>query len=243
MSDCQNHPSQEQKECYDGIIVVADQPCPPPKDPSPYCDTPAAENSKSCWDVTDSSPNGLFPCNDGIQKADWKDCVDVSGEYKVFCKTNPLLNECHENDPTYIEKIKACNDLPFYMSCESQKKKGDDKHDGKTNVIQKTTVVQSASSTAAANPTDVSNCKLDGSADGIQQIFDTTKYQACKLHTYNDKIYYDGFVTGCMQVGNTKLICEAVANSNILNINTQIPQTLAATISQTSQAIQPAAIN
>ena len=31
MSDCQNHSSQEQKECYDGIIVVADQSCPPQK--------------------------------------------------------------------------------------------------------------------------------------------------------------------------------------------------------------------
>ena len=158
MSDCLNHLSQEQKECYDGIIVVADQPCPPPKDPSPYCNTPAAEASKSSWDVKDySEDTGLYSCNDGTHKADWKDCVDVSDEYKVFCKTNPLLNECNEDGPKYIEKIKACNELPFYMSCESQKKKSDDKHDEKTKVIQKTTVVQSASSTAAANEADISN--------------------------------------------------------------------------------------
>ena len=101
MSDCPNHLSQEQKECYDGIIVVADQPCPPPKDPSPYCNTPAAEASKSCWDVKDySEDTGLYSCNDGTHKADWKDCVDVSDEYKVFCKTNPLLNECHDDGPS-----------------------------------------------------------------------------------------------------------------------------------------------
>ena len=86
---------------------------------------------------------------------------------------------------------------------------------------------------------DVSTCKLDGNTDGIQQIFDTAKYQACKLHTHNDKIYYDGFVTGSMQ----NYICETVANSNILNINTQNPQTPAVTtIPQSSQVIQPAAI-
>ena len=92
------------------------------------------------------------------------------------------------------------------MSCESQKKKSDDKHDEKTKVIQKTTVVQSASSTAAANEADISNCKLDGSANGIQQIFDIAKYQACGLYPNSQKAYTDGFVMGCTQIGNTQLI-------------------------------------
>ncbi len=83
--------------------------------------------------------------------------------------------------------------------------------------------------------TDVSNCKLDGSADGIFQNFNTAKYQACKLHTNNDRIYYDGFVTGCMQIGNTKLICET-ADSSILNIKTQPTQT------PTTQTIPPTAV-
>jgi hypothetical protein len=140
-----------------------------------------------------------------------------------------------------------CVDLPFYMTCDSQKKKNDkdsNNNSGSSSSSSSTTktiVVNPTSSTA--NAADVSTCKLDGSADGIQQKFDTAKYQACKLHTNNDKIYYDGFVTGCMQVGNTKLICETVANSNILNINTQIPQTPATTIPQSSLAIQPTAIN
>lgn len=113
-----------------------------------------------------------------------------------------------------------------------------------SNTTTTGTITPLPDSTTESSAADASNCKLDGSVDGIQQIFDTAKYQACKLHTHNDKIYYDGFVTGCMNVGNTKLICEAVANSNILNINTQNPQTPAATtIPQSSQAIQPAAIN
>ena len=52
-------------------------------------------------------------------------------------------------------------------------------------------LTQFESETTAA---DASNCKLDGSADGTQQKFDTAKYQGCILHTNNDKIYYDGFV-------------------------------------------------
>ena len=217
-----------------------------PKDPSPYCSTPAAENSKSCWDVKDvDQVSGKYPCNDGTQKADWKDCVDVSNEAKNFCKNNPLADGCHENDHTYIEKIKACHDLPFYMSCESQKKKSDDKQDEKNNVIQKTTVVQSASASAssiaaASNEADISNCKLDGSADGIQQKFNQVRYQACGLYTYADKAYYDGFVAGCMEVGNTKLICETVANSNIVTPQTQ-KQTQ--TTTQPAQAIQPATVS
>jgi hypothetical protein len=142
----------------------------------------------------------------------------------------------------------GCVDVPFYMTCDSQKKKNDkdsNNNSGSSSSSSSTTktiVVNPTSSTA--NAADVSTCKLDGSADGIQQKFDIAKYQACKLHTNNDKIYYDGFVTGCMNVGNTKLICEAVANSNILNINTQNPQTPAATtIPQSLQAIQPAAVN
>lgn len=48
---------------------------------------------------------------------------------------------------------------------------------------------------AAAFAAEISNCKLEGIADEIQQKFDTAKYQACQLHTNNDKIHYDGFIT------------------------------------------------
>jgi hypothetical protein len=231
------------KKCYDGIIVAADQQCPPPKDPSPYCNTPAAEDSKSCWDVKDySQVTGLYSCNDGTHKVDWKDCVDVSNEYKDFCKKNPFVKECYKDDNKYLEKIKACNDLPFYMSCKSLNKKNDDKHDEKIKVVEKTSVIQSASATATAtataNEADVSNCKLNGSTDGIQQKFNPVTYQACGLYTSADKAYYDGFVAGCMQVGNTKLICETVANSNIV-----APPPQMQTAAQPTQAIQPSDVS
>ena len=75
----------------------------------------------------------------------------------------------------------------------------------KTKVVHETTVIQSATATATANTNaaDVSNCKLDGSADGILQKFDSVKYQACGLFTHAQKTYSDGFVMGCTQIGNT----------------------------------------
>jgi hypothetical protein len=220
MSDCQNHTPQEQKECYDGIIVVADQSCPPPKDPSPYCNTPAAEDSKNCWDVKDySQDTGLYPCNDGTHKADWKDCVDVSTEYKDFCKKNPLVKECYPN-PNNRERNNG----------------------EKTKVVHETTVIQSATATATVNTNaaDVSNCKLDGSANGILQKFDTPKYLACGLYADGQKAYSDGFVVGCTQIGNTQLVCQALVDSSILNTKTQPTQTQTAT--QPTQAIQPATV-
>ena len=79
----------------------------------------------------------------GTHKADWKDCVDVSTEYKDFCKKNPLVKECNPNP----------ND--------KERNNGE-----KTKVVHETTVIQSATATATANTNaaaDVSNCRLDGS--------------------------------------------------------------------------------
>lgn len=113
------------------------------------------------------------------------------------------------------------------FNCEQNSNNGSSS--SSSNNTSKTIVVNPSSPTTTANTTataaDVSNCKIDGTADGILQEFDIAKYQACKLHTNNDKVYYDGFVAGCMNVGNTKFICEIVADNSILNTKTQPTQT------------------
>jgi hypothetical protein len=143
----------------------------------------------------------------------------------------------------------SCVDVPFYLTCDSQKK--NDNSNGGPNIGSSTTTknivinptpATSTPETTTANAADISNCKLDGSADGIQQKFDTAKYQACKLYTNNDKVYYDGFVAGCMNIGNTKLICQTVADNSILNMNMPSMQK-PTTIPQSTQAIQPTASN
>ena len=104
--------------------------------------------------------------------------------------------------------------------------------------IQQTTVIQNASTpvddTATKNAADES-CRLYGNADGIQQKFDSIKYQACGLYPNGQKAYSDGFNIGCTQVGNTQMICQALVDSSILNTQTQPTQT------QPMQAIQPTA--
>ncbi|MGH9974997.1 MAG: hypothetical protein ACRD8Z_04065, partial [Nitrososphaeraceae archaeon] len=143
--------------------------------------------------------------------------------------------------PLLSSPVTSCPGVPFYMTChEPDEKKNDNDNDKK--VIQKTTVIQSATATATANANtnaaDVSNCKLNGNADGIQQKFNPVRYQACGLYTSADKAYYDGFVAGCMQVGNTKLICETVANNNTI-----APPAQMQTATQSTQAIQPATVS
>jgi hypothetical protein len=156
-------------------------------DDKPYCDQ---DDSGSCWDRKDyDEETGLYPCKNGSQVTDWRNCTD-----NKYSNSNKL------------------------------------------KVIQKETVIPSSN----ANAADISSCKLDGSADGIQQKFNPIRYQACKLHTNNDKIYYDGFVAGCMQVGNTKLICETVANSNIVVPPAQMQTALPP---QPTQAIHPSAVS
>ena len=69
------------------------------------------------------------------------------------------------------------------------------------------------------------SCRLDGSADGMQQKFNSIKYQACGLYPNGQLAYSDGFVMGCTQIGNTNLICQSLVDSSILNTKIQPTQT------------------
>jgi hypothetical protein len=154
-----------------------------------------------------------------------------------------------ELPPVIPENEVSCPDVPFYMTChESEEKENDNDNDNK--VIQKTTVIQSATATANANANtnaaDISNCKLNGSEDGIQQRFNLVRYQACGLYPNGQIAYGDGFIRGCTQVGNTQQLCQAfvVMNTQQTQIGAQ-PQTQPNTqsITQPTQAIQPAAVS
>ena len=102
MSDCPKHPSQ--------------LPPPPPteREPLPYCDIMNKDPnwSGSCHDRKDwDEITGLYPCNDGTQKADWKDCADAT-EKPPFpfpkppsCKDFPKADECHEYKKKIIVKF------------------------------------------------------------------------------------------------------------------------------------------
>lgn len=55
-----------------------------------------------------------------------------------------------------------------------------------------------------------------------------------------DIAYYDGFVSLCMQVGNTKLICEIAADSDVSDMRTLLTQKQTSTATQPREAIQAA---
>jgi hypothetical protein len=159
-------------------------------------------------------------------------------EKKTWCLENLGADECNKKEE---KKWWEC-DVPWYMTCDKQIKKNGNKDT--TKVIQKTTVIDRSSATATAastaNIAEESNCRLDGSADGIQQKFDSIKYQACGLYTNAQKAYSDGFVLGCTQIGNTQLICQSLVDSSILNVNTQPTKTSAQpTQTQTQTQTQP----
>lgn len=242
-------------------------------EPNPYCDLVSDEymaSGGSCHDRKDYDQETLlYPCNDGTQKEDWRDCPDISDP----CIVTPDLDECQpdpdpdpEPGPTgsgdnYDPKLPDADDLDCDVidgtvkvigedvydldrdgdgtGCEANERGGDnnDNDTDGTKTIQKTTVINSASTTATS--AEVSNCRLDGSADGILQKFDTIKYQACGLYIDGQKAYSDGFVAGCIQVGNTQLICQSLVDSSKLNVNMLTTQ--AAT--QPTQGIQPSAVN
>ncbi|MGH9954000.1 MAG: hypothetical protein ACRD5J_20485 [Nitrososphaeraceae archaeon] len=123
---------------------------------------------------------------------------------------NPDLPECLCGKGTHLEDGK----------CVPNK----NRNDGSTSTSS------SSSTTITINAAEAYNCKLDGSADGIQQKFNSIKYQACGLYPNGQLAYTDGFATGCTQVGNSEQLCQAFVHSSILNMKSQ----------PTQIAIQPA---
>lgn len=67
-------------ECLDEVVNPT-EPEPPVEDenkPLPYCDTPEGEAAPACHDRQDFDDiTKLYPCNDGTQKVDWRDCEDA----------------------------------------------------------------------------------------------------------------------------------------------------------------------
>jgi hypothetical protein len=84
--------------------------------PNPYCDTPEGKAAKVCHDRLDyDEVTGLAPCNDGTQKADYKDCKDAS-------KKNDDNDNDNGNHNSVIPSLEAsglknCGDGIVAVSC------------------------------------------------------------------------------------------------------------------------------
>ena len=131
------------------------------------------------------------------------------------------------DDKTGLYPCKDGSQVTDWRKCTD-----DNDNYNRPKVVHKTTVIQSPSAnvTINTNPAEAYSCRLDGSADGIQQKFDAANYQACTIYVNGQDAYTDGFVTGCTQVGNSEQLCQAFVHSSILNTKSQ----------PTKIAIQPA---
>lgn len=70
-------------------------------DPNPYCDQVPDNYKGDCHDRKDyyqgGPKNGLYPCNDGTDKADWRDCKDATKN-----------NENNDNGGSNSDDIPGC---------------------------------------------------------------------------------------------------------------------------------------
>jgi hypothetical protein len=72
--------------CSDGSTAEVQSMCPTKLS---YCDTDAGKKATSCFDRKDiDQTTGLYPCNDGTQKADYKECKDITGTKKSNSNNN-----------------------------------------------------------------------------------------------------------------------------------------------------------
>ena len=176
----------------------------------------------TCPDGGDPLPDGScppIPCPDGGDPLPDGSCPPI-----------PPPITCGKE--THIENGK----------CVPNKNGNDDSKSGSSSSSSSS----SASATANVIATEVSSCKIDGNAHGIQQEFDIAKYRACGFYPSGQIAYTDGFVFGCTQVGNTQQLCQAfvLLNTQPTQMTTQ-QQTHPSTQSTTqpTQAIQPAEVS
>jgi hypothetical protein len=227
-------PEEQLQTCQDGSTVTGDKKC-----PSAPAQVDCKANPDNSLCNSEAGRDGLPFCD--LQHDHTGSCYDRLDEPKQYCAK-------YGKDDADFCKVYGCSDLPFYMICKKDK----DKDKDKTKVIHKTTVIQSSSASASASATananaiaaEVSHCKLDGNTNGIQQKFDTARYQVCGFYANGPKAYSDGFVVGCIQVGNTQQLCQAFVDSSILNTKTQPTQlptqtTTQAPQTQTQSATEP----
>jgi hypothetical protein len=196
---CLTNPSDP--ECQDPCVLNPDLPeCAPPV-PCPDGGDPLPDGScppVSCPDGGDPLPDGscpLVPCPVG----------------KPGCPPPPPCDPTKQQCPPI-----KCGKGTTLENGVCIRIKGN----GGGSSSSSSSSSSSASATANVIGAEVSSCRLDGNAHGIQQKFDIAKYRACGLYPNGQIAYTDGYVLGCTQVGNTQQLCQA-----FVVLNTQPTQT------------------
>jgi hypothetical protein len=210
-----NEDNEEQMfTCSDGSTVTENEEC-PSTEPNPYCDTGRGKAAPVCHDRLDYDQNsGLYPCNDGTSKVDWRDCKDATED------DNDNDNNTDSND----NNGKGCYDIGLNdgqnggynqniynenADCYGGYYKGFMK--GCQDEGNRLGVCQNAADIGKEpNPTDVmtQSCYDLGYNDGHDNMqFSKQTYSHCSRITSYDE-YYVGFRIGCTSAGDTIDVCE-----------------------------------
>ena len=186
--------------------------------------TAPTENSY-CLNVGKEDENNAEP----FETEEYQNCLKVNGDKTYY---QGVIDGCRDRANTQkdCERWYGLSTAPHPM----------DRGDVTFGILLPNQHDEEFRSNAVASSSSVeeSSCNIIGGANGIQQVFDTAKSQACGLYPNGQKAYSDGFVMGCTQIGNTQLICQSLVDNSILNMKTQPIQTT--TPPQPTQGIQPA---
>jgi hypothetical protein len=156
MSDCPNHPS----------LPIT----PPPKRvPLPYCDLQPDDFEGSCFDRKDwDDITKLYPCNDGSQKKDYRDCPDI---------TDPNYKPSPSHD---------CKDKKWHKWCDDDRKNKVIKIIKNINIIKR--ISNSGSDGGENENLDISETIVAINYDegaGINCVFDNDNNGQCETFDVN----------------------------------------------------------
>ena len=80
--------------------------------PNPYCDQ--VDNPKDCWDRRDyDQATGLYPCNDGTQKTDWRDCKDATKKNNDNDGPDKTTTASVPQTQSKVLSVRTCGQIGF----------------------------------------------------------------------------------------------------------------------------------
>jgi hypothetical protein len=183
--------------CSNGVLAETQEMCPTKK---PYCDQ--LDNKQfvnNCFDRKDiDQTTGLYPCNDGSQKANYKDCKDVSGynynnnknnndNTKTKTDTNTIVNDPPRTTPP-ANNGKVCSVVEWLNGNIKCSNEAEIIAKAKQNELPVTT-------TPLRTSFDLVSCKYFGAQDAMNiKQMDYTLYLKCDNYPKTgDNAYVSGY--------------------------------------------------
>jgi hypothetical protein len=160
--------------------VTGDEEC-PPTGPNPYCDKVGPDYRGSCHDRKDySDVTGLYTCNDGTHKTDWRGCKDATENRDDNSDDNSKTTSTPLPYSTVVPgpvQNSAVNESRWYSGCG-----GGGKQDG--GFLQFNTMTYED----CGNNADGDKAYYDGFVEGCMGIDDTNTKELCQA-----------FIVGCLR--------------------------------------------